>query len=130
MTLAKLLERGALYLVTTLRSDFVPGFQAIAPELAGLLNEKAERYALPPISRVGLREAIISPAGLCGVRVESSLVERLVFDAESMASGGESGGEGQALNDGVEGRPVRVRTETGRVVSGRATGDRRIEVAL
>lgn len=37
--------------------------------------------------------------------------------------------EGQALGDGIEGRPVRVRTDGGRVIGGRAIGDRRVEVA-
>ncbi|HET9978282.1 MAG TPA: flagellar basal body P-ring formation chaperone FlgA [Burkholderiaceae bacterium] len=39
-------------------------------------------------------------------------------------------GEGQALSPGVEGRPVRVRTESGRVVDGVASGEREVEVAL
>ncbi len=39
-------------------------------------------------------------------------------------------GEGQALNHGVEGQPVRVRTESGRVVTGQPTGERRVELAL
>ncbi len=39
-------------------------------------------------------------------------------------------GEGQALGNGVEGQPVRVRTESGRVVTGQAVGGRRVEVAL
>jgi flagellar basal body P-ring formation protein FlgA len=39
-------------------------------------------------------------------------------------------GEGQALNPGLEGQTVRVRTESGRIVSGIATGDRMVEVPL
>jgi flagellar basal body P-ring formation protein FlgA len=39
-------------------------------------------------------------------------------------------GEGQALNAGVEGQIVRVRTESGRVVSGLAVAERQVEVAL
>lgn len=39
-------------------------------------------------------------------------------------------GEGQALSPGIEGLPVRVRTESGRVVSGLATGERVVEVPL
>jgi flagellar basal body P-ring formation protein FlgA len=39
-------------------------------------------------------------------------------------------GEGQALNPGLEGQPVRVRTESGRVVSGVAVAERQVEVAL
>mgnify|MGYP003466519632 CR=1 FL=1 len=39
-------------------------------------------------------------------------------------------GEGQALNPGLEGQTVRVRTESGRIVSGLATGERLVEVPL
>ena len=38
--------------------------------------------------------------------------------------------DGQALSHGIEGQPVRVRTSSGRVLSGRATGDRQVEVML
>lgn len=36
--------------------------------------------------------------------------------------------EGQALSNGVEGQPARVRLENGRVVSGSPAGDRRVQV--
>jgi flagellar basal body P-ring formation protein FlgA len=39
-------------------------------------------------------------------------------------------GEGQAMSPGLEGVPVRVRTESGRVVVGRATAERRVELQL
>jgi len=39
-------------------------------------------------------------------------------------------GEGQAMSNGVEGQPARVRVEGGRVVSGQPSGERRIEVSL
>src|ERR1019366_177188 len=38
--------------------------------------------------------------------------------------------EGQALNNGVEGQPAHVRTESGRVLTGIPSGERRVEVAL
>jgi flagellar basal body P-ring formation protein FlgA len=38
--------------------------------------------------------------------------------------------EGQALNAGVEGQPAKVRTESGRVLTGIPSGERRVEVAL
>jgi flagella basal body P-ring formation protein FlgA len=38
--------------------------------------------------------------------------------------------EGQALGGGIEGQPVRVRTESGRVLVGRPVGAHRVEVAL
>ena len=39
-------------------------------------------------------------------------------------------GEAQALNPGIEGQPVRVRTEGGRVLTGQPVGERRVELAL
>lgn len=39
-------------------------------------------------------------------------------------------GEGQALSPGIEGQAVRVRTDAGRVVTGQAVGERRVELAL
>ena len=39
-------------------------------------------------------------------------------------------GDGQALSAGIEGQPVRVRTDNGRIVSGMPQGARRVEVAL
>lgn len=38
--------------------------------------------------------------------------------------------EGQAIGAGLEGSPVRVRTESGRIVTGQAVGERRVELAL
>ena len=39
-------------------------------------------------------------------------------------------GEAQALSNGIEGQPVRVRTESGRVLTGQAIGERRVELGL
>lgn len=38
--------------------------------------------------------------------------------------------EGQAMTPGVEGQPARVRVESGRILSGVPSGDRRVEIAL
>ena len=38
--------------------------------------------------------------------------------------------EGQALNNGIEGQPAKVRTESGRVLTGVQSGERRVEVTL
>ena len=48
----------------------------------------------------------------------------------AVGTGWRIAGEGQALAPGVEGRTVRVRTESGRVVDGVASGEREVEVAL
>lgn len=45
-------------------------------------------------------------------------------------SGFSVSGEGQALSAGIEGQPVRVRIENGRVLSGTAVGHNRVEVQL
>ena len=39
-------------------------------------------------------------------------------------------GEGQALSPGVEGQPVRVRTESGRILTGVPVAERRVELSL
>ncbi|CAN5294193.1 flagellar basal body P-ring formation chaperone FlgA [soil metagenome] len=39
-------------------------------------------------------------------------------------------GEGQAVSAGLEGQDVKVRFENGRVVTGRAVGERRVEIVL
>ena len=39
-------------------------------------------------------------------------------------------GEAQALNPGIAGQPVRVRTESGRVLTGLPVGERRVELPL
>ena len=39
-------------------------------------------------------------------------------------------GEGEALSHGIEGQPARVRTPSGRILSGRPLGDRTVEVHL
>ena len=37
---------------------------------------------------------------------------------------------GQALTHGIEGQPAKVRTESGRIVTGVAAGERRLELTL
>jgi flagella basal body P-ring formation protein FlgA len=67
---------------------------------------------------------------------EADLKPRLWFAAGdtvrviSAGSGFAISADGQALGAGVEGQTIRVRTENGRIVQGRATGVRQVEVAL
>ncbi|MDT8999304.1 flagellar basal body P-ring formation chaperone FlgA [Paucibacter sp. APW11] len=49
---------------------------------------------------------------------------------QALGAGFAVSGEGQALANGMDGQEVRVRFESGRTVSGRAVGDRRVEVLL
>ncbi|MEP7057884.1 MAG: flagellar basal body P-ring formation chaperone FlgA [Caldimonas sp.] len=39
-------------------------------------------------------------------------------------------GEGQALSNGIEGQPARVRTESGRILTGQPVSERRLEFSL
>ena len=48
----------------------------------------------------------------------------------AVGNGWRIAGEGQALSPGLEGQPVRVRTESGRVVAGVAVGEHEVEVPL
>ena len=48
----------------------------------------------------------------------------------AVGSGFRLEGEGQALSNGVEGQSARVRTESGRIVTGQPVGERRMEVPL
>lgn len=67
---------------------------------------------------------------------EADLRPRQWFDAgdrvQLVASGSgiSVAGEGQAMTPGFEGRSVRVRTDSGRIVSGKPTGPKRVEVPL
>jgi flagella basal body P-ring formation protein FlgA len=47
-----------------------------------------------------------------------------------VGSGYQVSGEGQALTPGLEGQTVRVRTDSGRVVTGQAVADHRVEIPL
>jgi flagellar basal body P-ring formation protein FlgA len=49
---------------------------------------------------------------------------------QARGSGFSVSGEGQALNPGIEGQSVRVRTESGRVLTGVPVAQRRVEVQL
>lgn len=48
----------------------------------------------------------------------------------AVGSGYQVSGEGQALTPGLEGQTVRVRTDSGRVVTGQAVADHRVEIPL
>jgi flagella basal body P-ring formation protein FlgA len=53
-----------------------------------------------------------------------------VVQLKVVGAGFAIGGSGEAMTSGVEGRSVRVKTEGGRVVSGRPVGERLVEIAL
>ncbi len=72
---------GPLYLVTTIRSDFLLRIGEL-PRLQGLLNARAGRYDLQPLSLAGYREIVRIPVQRAGLKwSEPSLPERIVEDA-------------------------------------------------
>jgi flagella basal body P-ring formation protein FlgA len=94
--------------------------------------------ATPPVldaaRLVGRQLSRPLPAG-AAVRL-SDLKQRQWFasgDTVQLVARGQGfsvGGEGQALSAGVEGQTVRVRTDNGRILSGQAVGQNRVEVQL
>ena len=67
---------------------------------------------------------------------QTQLKARMWFTAgetvqvQAKGSGYSVSTEGQAMSPGLEGQEVRVRVDSGRVIVGRAVGDRRVEIAL
>jgi formylglycine-generating enzyme required for sulfatase activity len=72
---------GSLHLITTIRSDFTIRFNEL-PQLQMLINERAERYYLQPITRTGLVDVVHTPTRLAGFTwSEATLPERIIDDA-------------------------------------------------
>ncbi|MFN7611206.1 MAG: hypothetical protein ACK5QX_09790, partial [bacterium] len=70
-----------LFLVSTVRSDFLDPIVELLPGLAALYETLCERRLLLPISREGLREVIEMPARLAGLDV-SEVTTAMLRDAE------------------------------------------------
>lgn len=77
---------GPLYLVTTVRGDFVGHLRAL-PELARLLPQRTSRYPLAPMGTLGLQAALKKPAESVGLLWEAGLPERLLEDTAGIESG-------------------------------------------
>jgi flagella basal body P-ring formation protein FlgA len=126
---------------------FAPAWVAAAPLAAGTVLEAGQLQqaevdwaaaATPPLTDasklVGRALARPLPAG-APVRV-ADLKQRQWFasgDTVQLVARGNGfsvGGEGQAMSPGIEGQTVRVRTDNGRVLSGQAVGQNRVEVQL
>jgi flagella basal body P-ring formation protein FlgA len=116
----------------------LPAGSELQPEMLRQAEVDWAAMATPPVldaaHLLGRQLARPLPAG-AAVRL-GDLKQRQWFAAgdtvQLMARGqGFSvAGEGQALGPGVEGQPVRVRTDNGRVLSGQAVGRNRVEVQL
>ncbi|GEM_PF-1026814 len=69
-----------LFLVTTVRIDFLEGFEKL-PRLSAMYNSACKRYLLKTITPEGLREVIEQPARLAGLDV-SEISTAMLGDAE------------------------------------------------
>ena len=125
-----------------------PGVVAAAPLAAGttigaadLRAAEVNLAALPhtralPRAELALGRVLARPLAAGDAVFAADLRARLWFAAGdtvrivAAGRGWRIHGEGQALAPGLEGQPVRVRTESGRIVSGVAVGEREVEVAL
>ena len=126
---------------------FAPGVVVTASLPAGTVLG-AEHLAVAEIDWAADKApAFVDPAGLLGRTLARPLAAgstprspdikarqwfaagdtvRLVASGPGFAISGDA----QALSPGVEGQPARVRTESGRIVTGQPVGERQIEVAL
>ncbi len=59
-----------LFVLSTVRADFLDRFGEGAPELTRVLNQVGKRWTLASIGEAGLREMIDGPARLAGLNVD------------------------------------------------------------
>ena len=138
--------RWNVFLPVTVRV-FAPALVASGPLQAGAqlstddlkiaevdLAEARSPALQQPALAVG--RALLRPLAAGATLREADLRPRQWFDAgervQIVAVGGgiSVAGEGQAMTPGFEGRSVRVRTDSGRIVSGKPTGPKRVEVPI
>ena len=116
----------------------VPAGTVLGPEhlAAGEVDLAARAGSVPADRELVLGRTLARPLAAGDALRSTDLRPRQWFaagDTVRIVAGGAGWrirGEGQALGPGVEGQVVRVRTESGRIVSGMAVADRQVEVAL
>ncbi len=102
----------------------------------GEVNLAASRSAPLANAELAVGRALVRPLSVGQALQSSDLRARQWFAAGdsvrlvASGSGWRIHGEGQALAPGVEGQSVRVRTESGRVITGVAVAERLVEVPL
>ncbi len=135
-----------VFLPVTVRV-FAPAWVTTAPLPAGsVLQAEQLRQAevdwaampTPPVADVArlLGRQLARPLPAGAAPRQTDLKQRQWFaagDTVQLVAHGHGfsvGGSGQALGPGLEGQPVRVRTDNGRVLTGQAVGQNRVEVSL
>ena len=77
LVLSQLIQIKNCYLVLTIRADFYQDLIGLQPLWEKIKNN---RYELEPLTKDGLKNAILNPGKNVGVYIDSILVERLVGD--------------------------------------------------
>ncbi|MGI4797999.1 MAG: flagellar basal body P-ring formation chaperone FlgA [Janthinobacterium lividum] len=119
---ARTLQAGAVLAEGDLSTAEIDLADEPSPAMTQLPTVVGRILARPMTSGQGLRQA--------------TLKSRLWFavgDTVSIAAVGEGfavAGEGQAMTPGIEGQPAKVKTESGRIVTGMPVSSRRLEVQL
>ena len=109
--------------------DLVEGEVDLAEEAGTVFDEAAEAEA-------AVGRTLARPLAAGQALRSTHLKPRLWFAAgdsvklRAVGAGYTIEGEGQALGAGIEGQPVRVRTDAGRIVSGLPAAGRRVDVAM
>lgn len=116
------LPEGTLLMAHHLHAAEIEYSAGAAPLLAPPVGLLGRALARPLIAGQALREGDVRQRVWFQGGDTVQLIAR--GDGYAVAS------EGRAETAGIEGRAVRVRTETGRMVEGRAVGPRRVEVML
>lgn len=135
-----------VYLPVTVKV-FTPGVVAAGPLAAGTVLTPADikvaevdvaEGPTPAVDRAALAlgRTLARPLAEGDTLRQGDLRARQFFNAGdavqlvAVGAGLQVSAEAQALAPGLEGRSVRVRTDSGRIVTGTAVAERRVEVAL
>lgn len=118
--------------------DALPAGAAVTPDLFTEAEvDWAERPAPPLLDTGALAgRTLVRPLAAGQPLRDADLARRVWFGAgevvkvTAVGAGFQVSTEGQALGRGLDGQVVRVRTEGGRIVTGTAVGDRRVEIPL
>lgn len=98
----------------------------IAAEPGAVFTDPALLVGRTLARPLGAAEAIRAP----GLKSRQWFAAGDTVQVRAVGPGFAAAAEGQALSAGIEGQEVRVRFESGRIASGRAVGERRVELPL
>lgn len=98
----------------------------IAAEPGAVFTDPAQLIGRTLARPLGASEALRAPA----LKSRQWFAAGETVQVLAVGPGFSVASEAQAMSAGVEGQDVRVRFESGRVASGRATGERRVEMML